>query len=135
MPFPFVEAPAFIGGALLPALHFLFGLSATLAAGGALLMLVPGYQASWSVDPRWSALARRSARAVLVLLLGVAAPAGAGAWVGEMVLRPQAVERLAAAFGGALAAGWLLLLERYGNLGQALFEARKVGFALNAALA
>jgi len=30
--------------------------------------------------------------------------------------------------------GLALLLERDGNLGQALFEARKVGFALNAAL-
>jgi len=31
--------------------------------------------------------------------------------------------------------GLALLLERDGNLGQALYEARKVGFALNAALA
>jgi hypothetical protein len=31
--------------------------------------------------------------------------------------------------------GLALHLDRDGNLGQALFEARKVGFALNAALA
>ena len=110
MLFPDAQVPAVIERALLPALHYLFGAGAALAAGGALLMLVPGYLAPRSLDPRWGQLAGRCARWVLGLLLGAAFTAGAGAWLGELVLRPRAAERLAAAFGPALGAGGLCLL-------------------------
>ena len=108
MLFPDAQVPAVIERALLPALHYLFGAGAALAAGGALLMLVPGYLAPRSLDPRWGQLAGRCARWVLGLLLGAAFTAGAGAWLGELVLRPRrparrSLRRSSAAPGGGRA--------------------------------